>query len=64
MKAQVELAVYLDNVAKIVTRTVSSLDLNPLLTSLVSGVLDTVSNLLGTLTKDGQLIHQVINSGK
>ena len=64
MKAQVELAVYLDNVAKIVTRTVSSLDLNPLLTSLVSGVLDTVSNLLGTLTQNGQLIHQVINSGK
>lgn len=50
--------------AKIVTRTVSSLDLNPLLTSLVTGVLDTVSNLLGTLTQDGKLIHQIINSGK
>ena len=63
VKAQVQLAVYLDNIAKIVTRTMESLDLNPLLTNLINGVVQTVNNLLGTLTDGGQLIHQIINNG-
>jgi hypothetical protein len=60
----VQLAVYLDNIAKIVTRTMASLDLNPLLTSVIDGVFQTINNLLGTLTQNGQLIHQIINSGE
>ncbi len=59
-----QLAVYLDNIAKIVTRTMASLDLNPLLTSVIDGVFQTINNLLGTLTQNGQLIHQIINSGE
>ena len=42
----------------------ASLDLNPLLTSVVNGVFQTINNLLGTLTQNGQLIHQIINSGE
>ncbi len=64
VKAQVQLAVYLDNIAKIINRTMASLDLNPLLTTLVNGVIQTVNNLLCTLTQNGQLIHQIIDSGK
>ncbi|CAF1133918.1 unnamed protein product [Adineta steineri] len=62
VKAQVQLAVYLDNIATIVTRTMASLDLNPLLTSIVNGVFQTVDNLLGTLTQNGTLINQIIDS--
>jgi hypothetical protein len=64
VKAEVQLAVYLVNIAKIVTRTLSSLDLNPLLTSVINGVVETVNNLLGTLTQNGQLINQIVDSGK
>jgi len=42
----------------------ASLDLNPLLISVVGGVFQTVNNLLGTLTQNGQLIHQIIDSSK
>ena len=64
VKAQVQLAVYLDNVAKIVTRTLASLDSNPLLLSVVNGVSQTVNNLVGSVTQNGQLIHQTIDSSK
>lgn len=64
VKAQVQLAVYLDNIATIITRTMASLDLNPLLTSVVDGVFQTVNNLLGTFMLNGNLINQVIDSGK
>ncbi|CAF0915296.1 unnamed protein product [Adineta ricciae] len=62
VRAQVQLAVYLDNVATIITRTMASLDLNPLLTSVIDGVFQTVNNLLGRLTQNGQLINQIIDS--
>ncbi|UJR08259.1 hypothetical protein I4U23_012532 [Adineta vaga] len=62
VRAQVQLAVYLDNIAKIVTRTMESLDLNPLLTSVIDGVFQVINNLLATFTQDGQLIHQIIDS--
>ena len=37
-----------------------SLDLNPLLTTVIDGVFQTVNNLLATFTQNGQLIHQII----
>jgi hypothetical protein len=64
VKAQVQLAVHLDNVVKIITRTMASLDLNPVLISMIDGVFETDSNLLGILTDDGQFIHQIINKSK
>jgi len=64
IKAQVQLAVHLDNIAKIINRTMASLDLNPSLTSVINNVFETVNNLLGIFTDKGQLIHQIINSGK
>jgi hypothetical protein len=64
VKAQVQLAVYLDNIAAIITRTMDSLDLNPLLTSVVNGVFQTINNVLGTLTQNGQLINQIIDSSR
>jgi hypothetical protein len=41
-----------------------SLDLNPLLTSVVNGVFQTINNVLGTLTQNGQLINQIIDSSR
>ncbi|CAF4852150.1 unnamed protein product, partial [Rotaria sp. Silwood1] len=62
VKAQVQLAVYLDNIAKIVTRTMASLDLNPLLLSFINGVFQTINNLLATFPLDGHVIHQIIDT--
>jgi hypothetical protein len=42
----------------------ASLDLNPVLISMIDGVFETDSNLLGILTDDGQFIHQIINKSK
>lgn len=64
VRAQVQLAVYLDKIAAIITRTMASLDLNPLLTSIVDGVFDIIDNLLLTFTKDGKPINQIVDKRK
>jgi hypothetical protein len=64
IKAQVQLAVHLDNVVKIITRTLASLDLNPFLPSTIDNISEKSFNLLGTLIDNGQFIHQIINKGK
>jgi hypothetical protein len=63
VKSQVQLAVHLDNIAKIIARTMVSLDLNPSVISVTDGAFEIVNNLPGTFTDNGQLIYQIINSG-
>lgn len=64
VKAQVQLAVHLDKVAKIINRTLASFDLKPSRSSVTDDDFETVHNLLGILTDNGQLIHQIINRRK
>ncbi len=46
VNAHVQLAVKFDKVVDIINRTLSSIDLNPLLATVISGVQNTVNNLL------------------
>jgi hypothetical protein len=48
VKAQVQLVVHLDNIVKIITRTLTSLDFHPSLTSVRDDFSQTVNNLHGT----------------
>ena len=64
VKTQVQLTMHLDNVAQIITRTLASLDLHPILASITRDIFKSLSNLLSVFVDNGQLIHQVIDSGK
>ncbi len=46
VNAQVQLAVKFDKIVDIVNKTLESLDLNPLLARTISGVQNTVNNLV------------------
>jgi hypothetical protein len=64
VKTQVQLTMDLDNIAQIITRTLASLDLHPLLASITRDTFKSVRNLLSVFTDNGQLIYQIIDSGK
>lgn len=63
-RGQIQLAMHLDNVAKILTRTMASLDLNPLLVRMADHSFGIGNNLLAVFTANEQIIYQIINRGR
>ena len=61
---QIQLAMHLDNIAQIITRTMASLDLNPLLVRMADHSFGKSNHLVAVFTENEQVIHQIINRGR